>query len=173
MSTDPVLLAAPQITDAVIAALTNERGVHAETAVIVTARLAGTCLFRTFHLPVEGLEPGAVVLSEIANERGPGLVATLQAGLESLQVDPGSAPEGANLTPAEPHLGLLETQRLLQDKVTGIGRAAGLDDARLADACALATALMIKRASRALAPRAAVEIAVQGFVEATKTVPAR
>lgn len=164
--------AAPRIFDAVIAALQTDRGVHVETAVMALGRLAGSSLFRTFGLPVEGMAPGSPIFSDIADERGPELVEVLGTGLNSLGVEADAPPaEGANTEPAEPQLSFLESQALLAAPVRAIGEAHGLDDDGLARACALATALLIQRAGAILAPRAAHLVAVSGFVEGTKTVP--
>ncbi|MFN8653757.1 MAG: hypothetical protein U0133_17760 [Gemmatimonadales bacterium] len=164
--------AAPEIVDAVIAALQTEQGVHVETAVAALGRLAGSSLFRTFGLPIEGMEPGSPVFSDLADEHGPALVEVLGAGLNSLGVRSDAPPaEGANTEPAEPHLSFVESQRLLAGPVRAIGDRHALDDDGLARACALATALLIQRAGAILAPQAAYQVAVYGFVEGTKTVP--
>lgn len=70
----------------ILAKLTDERGVHAETAVSAAARMAGTFLLRSLDLPITKLEPGAPVLSDAANERGPELVEILALALREMKM---------------------------------------------------------------------------------------
>ena len=46
--------------------LATERGIHLETLIASSARMAGTMLFRSFAFPGGKFEPGTTVLSEEA-----------------------------------------------------------------------------------------------------------
>src|SRR5215813_11778474 len=76
--------AAKKISQLIIAALTTDRGIHAETAVASAARLGGTFLFRSFGLKTDGVKPGTPVLSDAANEYGPLLIQTFGTALGRL-----------------------------------------------------------------------------------------
>jgi hypothetical protein len=143
--------------------------VHAETAIASTARMAGASLFRTFGLPSAGISPGTPVLSDIANEKGPELVEVLEAGLQGLGMNIGAPPANSE---AAPQLTFLETEARLAPPLQAIARQHDLDDEDLARACALATALLIYKTREVLAPEVGLGLAVYGFVEGTKTMPA-
>jgi hypothetical protein len=170
-SLESQIQASREIADAIVTALTTERGVHAETAVVSAARMAGTFLFRSFRLPTTGLAPGSPVLSDQANERGPLLLEVLQAGLSGLgiTVDAGAMQDSPE---HRPQLTFLESQRALEPRLAGILTARGLDREGAARACALATALLIHRTRSVLDPRVGFGLAVYGLVEGTKTMPA-
>lgn len=170
-SIDAQRQASRPIADAIIRALTNQRGVHAETVVVAAARMAGTLLFRTFGLPARGIEPGTPVFSEVANERGPVLVDVLLAGLSGLGVDASAPVSSEQLGEHPPQLTLLEMQRAIEPAVAAIAASHGLEGESAARACALATAVLIDRTRSVLAPSIRLRLAVDGFVESTKTMP--
>lgn len=164
--------AAREFVNATIDALKTDQGVHAETAVAGAARMAGTFMFRSFGFAIQGIQPGQVVLSDIANEQGPVLIEILgtmlsQAGVPLEAEDFGSAIDAEN----EPHLGFLETQRQLEPRYADIKEHYGLSFQEAADACAVAAAMLIQMSSTVLDPNVAFNIAVTGFVEGTKTAP--
>ncbi|MGC9397186.1 MAG: hypothetical protein ACP5J4_20265 [Anaerolineae bacterium] len=153
-------------------ALKTERGVHAETAIAGTARMAGIFLFRSFNFPLKNAKAGRVVLSEQANEEGPRLIQILGGVLEQMGVKLdeeklGKTPDVEN----KPLLNFLETQKRLEPKYSAIQAGLGLSLQEAADAAAIATALLIKQTAQILDPHVAFGIAVYGFVEGTKTVP--
>ena len=78
--------AAQAFADTTVAVLQTERGVHAETAVAGTARMAGTFLFRSFGFAPEGVKPGQPVLSDEANEQGPRLIEVFGFSLEQVGI---------------------------------------------------------------------------------------
>lgn len=160
------------ISDTIIETLTDERGAHAETCVAGAARMAGTFLFRSFALPTQNLDPGAPVFSELANQRGPLLVEVLKSALLGLKVPVNAA--NMDVEPRSDHqplIDLAQTQRKLEKKLTVITTAHGLDNESAARACALATAALMHQTRSVLDPSISFEIAVYGFVQATKTVP--
>lgn len=164
--------AANRFADATIAALKDGKGVHAETAVAATARMAGTFLLRSFKLPLDGIEPGSVVLSDKANEEGPELVNILGGVLAHLGVDLDTGKLGNEPGPDhKPLLSFLETQRKLEPAYGRIRESLGLTLKDAAESAAAATALLIQRTVGVLDPNVGFHIAAYGFVEGTKTAP--
>ena len=170
---DDEIRAAREFRDHVYAKLTNEKGVHADTALSAVGRMGGTFLLRSFALPIEHLEPGTPVLSDLANEHGPALIGLLQLVVEengiALDMEKVEAANG----PADAHLTTLETQELLEDGLVAIARKHGLDDARAARAAAITAGYLVKDTAEVLDPSKAFGIAAYAFVEGTKTVPRR
>jgi hypothetical protein len=164
--------AARALADATLEALADDRGVHAETAVAGAARMAGVFLLRSFGLPLPDLEPGQVLLSDLANEAGPGLLALLTGALAGAGVALDSARMAED--PGPEHAPLLdhrETQRRLAPRYARIQGRLALSDREAAESAVLATALLIQRAAGALDPGIASALAAQGLVEGSKTVP--
>lgn len=170
--TQPQIDAAREFANAVIAAFKTERGVHAETAVAGAARMAGTFLLRSFNLPAGAIAPGDVVLSEQANEAGPGLVVTLGGALGELgiPIDAGRLPESTGKA-SEPALAFLDSQRRLEPDFEAIRRRYTLSREEAAAAAAIAAAFLIHQGAAVLDPHAAFNVAVYGFIEGTKTAP--
>jgi hypothetical protein len=164
--------AANRFADAAIDALKDAKGVHAETAVAATARMAGSFLFRSFGFKLEGVEPGQPVLSEEANEQGPELVNILAGVLAQMgvELDVGKLADEPG-PDHKPLLGFLETQRKLEPAFAGIRDELGLSLREAAESAAAATAVLIRRATQLLDAHVAFHIAAYGFVEGTKTVP--
>jgi len=160
--------AAPEFVQAAIDALRNEQGVHAETAVAATARMAGTFLFRSFGFDLPSARPGQPVLSDRANERGPELIQILGSTLNQI----GAAPwEQSQQNAGQPQQSFLETQPLLEPQYNIIKDRFGLSLTEASHAAAVAAALLIHQCSEVLDPKAAYQIAAFGFVEGSKTVP--
>ena len=78
--------AAQELVNKTIDLLKTDRGVHVETAVAGTARMAGTFLFRSFNFPINSIQPGQAVLSDQANEQGPRLIQVLGGMLSHIGV---------------------------------------------------------------------------------------
>jgi hypothetical protein len=164
--------AAQDFANITIDTLTNEKGVHAETAIAGTARMAGTFLFRSFDFKINGLEPGQVVLSENANEQGPRLIQILgtvlaQLGIEIKTESLSTSPNSAN----QPTLAFLETQELLEPGYQEKKSDFGLSHFEAAESAAIASALLIHHFSKVIAPDIAFGLAVYGFIEGSKTTP--
>lgn len=164
---------AQELVAAAIDALKDERGVHAETAIAGTARMAGTFLFRSFGFPLDDAKPGQPVLSEEANNKGPRLMNILGGVLDQMGIAVDSA-RVAQETPPDhrPRLDFLQTQRSLEPKFAAIVERSDLSLMEASDAAAIATALLITQCKEILDPTIAFGIALYGFVEGTKTFPA-
>ena len=65
--------AAEKVYDYLFLKLKSEKGIHVGTFVSAAARLAGTCLLRSFNFKLPAAKPGSAVLSEEANVEGPKL----------------------------------------------------------------------------------------------------
>ena len=164
--------AAQAFANATIGALQMDTGVHAETAIAATARMAGTFLFRSFGFPLKDVQPGQVVLSEQANEQGPQLIQVLGAVLEHIGVKLDHGKFGAESPEQnQPQQAFLETQRLLEPGYLDIRSKYGLSPHEAAVSAAVATALLIQQSASVLPPEVAFGLAVYGFVEGSKTAP--
>ena len=165
--------AAEKFSAAAIQLLQDERGVHAETAIAATARMAGTFLFRSFNFPLDDATPGQPVLSEQANEQGPRLMQILGGVLEQMGIVVDQTVISQPTDPEhEPLLGFLETQQKLEPEFSAIMDSFGLSLGEAAEAVAIATAMLIRQCTEVLDPSVAFGIALYGFVEGTKTYPA-
>ena len=162
--------AAHEFASTTLEILKTERGVHAETAIAGTARMAGTFLFRSFKFSLKNPKPGQAVLSDQANEQGPRLVEVLGGVLENagIKLDPRKLGYSSN---NEPLLDFLETQKLLEPKYTIIRRRLSISLQESADSAAAATALLIEQSAQTLDPNIAFSIAMYGFIEGSKTFP--
>jgi hypothetical protein len=77
--------------------------------------MAGTFLFRSFGFSMEGIEPGQVVLSGLAMNKGPQLIQVLSAALSHVGVSLNEEEMGRSPGPEnQPHQGFLETQKQLE-----------------------------------------------------------
>ena len=164
--------AAQEFANITLDALNTELGVHAETAVAGVARMAGTYLFRSFDLPMGDIQPGQVVLSDIANEQGPALIEILGGALTQIGVSLNEEElNGETNAEGQPRQNFLETQVLLEPRFKAIQEQYGLSLQEAAEACAVATALLIEDCFQVLDPNVAFNIAIYGFIEGTKTAP--
>jgi hypothetical protein len=164
--------AAREFARETISRLAVDRKVHAETAIAGVARMAGTFLFRSFGFTLPDLQPGQAVLSDKANEQGPRLVQVLETVLANLKVTIDKGKLGGAPSPAnQPLQSFLETQRVLEPVFREISNRHGLSAEEAADTSAIATAILIQQCKAVLDPTVAFGVAVQGFVEGTKTAP--
>ena len=170
--TEAQLTAASEMVDLIVDALRSDRGVHAETAIGAAARMAGTCLFRSFGFELRNVKPGSPVLSDAANERGPLLLQTLGTALAAAKLQSSALTLPPDIADEHrPRLSLIETQTLLEPAVRRIAARHGLTPEQAAHACTLAAARLIRMCVEVLDPRIGFAVATQGFVEGTKTAP--
>ncbi len=164
--------AAQEFLAATLDRIATAEGIHAETAVAATARMAGSFLFRSFGFGLEGIAPGQVVLSDRANEEGPPLLQILAGvlGHTGVVLDPERLAKGPD-PERRPLLSFLETQARLELRYAAIQERTGLSHAEAADAAAAAAAFLIMQCAGTLDPNTAFAIAVEGLVEGAKTAP--
>lgn len=164
--------AAQQFVDLAISALKNDKGVHAETAIAATARMAGTFLFRSFAFPLPSVTPGQAVFSDAANEQGPKLLQILGSVLAHIGIKLDSSKLGTNQDPDHrPQLDFLSTQKPLEPVFSRTMAALNLSYVEAAESAAIATAALIEKCLSVLDPHIAFGIAAYGFVEGSKTAP--
>lgn len=150
--------------------LTSNDPLHPGTVITATARLGGSFLFRTFGIQMDNATPGSMVLSDIANEKGPVLMQVLGNTLTSLGINPD--PEKLNeAAPAESQLSYLQSQEILQEPVHAIMKENNLDNEQMAHACAIATAYLVRDFQDEIGCENGYYTAVYGFVEGCKTFP--
>ena len=167
-----IFAAADPIVELLARRLGEGGTVDAVDIIAAASRMAGTMLFRSFGLDTGAMEPGAVVLSEQANEKGPALINTVLVMLERMGVTVDHAKlNSGRLNP--PTMTVLQTQALLDDELLAIDRRHGLTPAACAQACAVATAWLIKQCADQIGPEAGVDLALYGIIEGSKTVPLR
>jgi hypothetical protein len=134
--------------------------------------MAGTYLFRSFGLPAGDIRPGQVVLSDKANEQGPALIEILGGALSQIGVSLSEENLGGEASPEnQPNQSFLETQGLLEPRFIAIQERYGLSQQEAAEACAVATALLIEECSQVLDPNVTFNVAVYSFIEGAKTAP--
>ena len=163
---------AKEFENLIFDSLQSEKGIHAETAVAASARMAGTFLFRSFGFPIKGIEPGQPVFSDAANEQGPKLMGLLDSALKQmgLNIDQKQL-ETADHTSNPPMFDLLEMQEKLEPGMTLIKERLVLSYQEMAESAAICTASIIVKCSKVLTPNVAFKIAVFGMVEGSKTAP--
>lgn len=167
------LQAASEFGTAAMKAFDQDGSFPAEIVIGSAARMAGSFLFRSFGLPLSGIQPGSVVLSEQANQQGPRLIQILSAVLENIGVklDPSRLAASQRTTRGQ-KASFLETQDVLEARFAAIRQKYGLSDGEAADSVAVATAVLIKNCSSVLDPHVGFGLAVYGFIEGSKTAPA-
>jgi hypothetical protein len=149
---------------------------NAATLLHACAWLAGTSLFRSFGFDHKA-EPGTPVLSDRANLEGVKLLKVFMFLIEKDGIDLKSDDLAAELPPADkPVKTILEVQEQFQQRYNQIMRDHSFDYAEGARTGAVACARLVKihcLNRKDLEPRAAVSIVSMGFVEGSKTAPAK
>ena len=155
--------------------IVSEQGSHAETLIAAAARMAGTMLFHSLSPGLDHLPPGTVCLTDQANEQGPKLMQLMFATLGQLghkDIDRQTL-VGNSGRSARSRLSLAETQEMLEPWYRKIQGLCGLSLREVADAGAIATAMLIHDCRSVLPVPTGCAIAVDGMVESAKTVPQR
>lgn len=162
-----------EFVDLVASKLGSGRAIHPETAISTGARLAGSLLLRSFSLGVEALEPGAILISTEAKEKGPLLIRAMVAFLSKSSVSLDEELMRSELVQrgAEPNLTVMQSLSALQHDALEIVRTngLGLEDAALC--AAVATGFMVKECAATIGAVVGFNVAVLGFIEGCKTVP--
>lgn len=149
------------------------RAIHPETAISSAARLAGSLLLRSFKLNIGSAEPGAVLLSSEANEKGPLLIGAMAAFLSrsGLSLDESLLGGEQAKRGAEPNLTVLQALSIFQDEALQIINRNGLSLEEGAQSAALATGFIVKECAVSIGAEVGFNVAAYGFIEGCKTVP--
>lgn len=162
--------AAGEMIELIAGKFGTNRQIHPATAISAGARLAGSFIFRSFNLDLKDLQPGAVVLTEQANQTVPILISVLGGTL--LRFGLNLDKETLDKSPmADSNLPFLETLQRIQDKALEIMLRNKLDYRQMANSCAMATAFIIKECATDLLPETGFNTAIYGFIEGSKTCP--
>lgn len=160
-------------------ALLDEKGLHAETAIITAARLCGSLLYRS--IPVDSnrkyASPGTIILNPEIDKRGREMEALLTTTLTTLGVHFDASivkkkmsQRPVNNTLAHSRLPFMETMEKIQPFCLSFCEITG-DYRQGAAAAIVATAILIRDAASILDVNDAVMMAAMGMVEGGKTVP--
>lgn len=165
--------AAGQIVELLATRVGKNRAIHPETVIAIAARLSGSFLLRSFNFDLDKLERGAIVLSAEANEQTPQLLGLLSGALTSRGIVLDTHKLGGDKVQRgeEPKLSFDEAIASLQDEVLAIAQKNNLDFEQTAQAATLATAFIIAECSGAIGSETALNVAVYGLIEGSKTVP--
>lgn len=167
-------------SDAQISAATAMAGLvdsefqaSALTRVQCCARMAGTFLYRSYSNALSNQAPGTVLRTPVAGQSGPALVGLLDATLRRLGISVDSSRvDMEKLKEGEDEIGFLAAQKVLEPLLAPVKQKHELSYEQAAQACAVATALLIKKEEKNLDVETAVSRAIYAFIEGSKTVPA-
>lgn len=158
------------IVDLISSRLGADQGVHPETAIASSSRLAGSLLLRSFEFNLEEHEAGQVLLSEEANEKGPQLINILGSMLTNFNVPLDKSKIGTEKG-EDSTLSYLETMDIFQKEALSILERNQLDFEKGAQAIAMATAFIVKECSNNIGAEVGFNAATYGFIEGSKTIP--
>jgi hypothetical protein len=162
-----------ELAIATVPAFTSSGGVHIPTMIAACARMAGTYLFRSFHLTVGAAAPGDAVLSLAATEASPLLLRTCAGILKSLGTDIASDPsEPLGGERNQPQKTFLATQAILDPLYAPAKVKFSLSDRQMAQAAAVAAGVLVHHFAEHVEPNRAFGIAAVAFTEGSQTVPA-
>jgi len=162
-----------EFVDLVANKIGSGRAIHPETAISSAARLAGSLLLRSFNLSIGSVEPGTVLLSNEANEKGPLLVGTVAAFLSKSGISLDKSLLGGEQSKrgAEPNLTVLQTLSTFQEDALQISSKNGLSLEEAAQSAALATGFIVKECAGNIGAEVGFNVAAYGFIEGCKTAP--
>lgn len=158
------------IVEMVVSVIGNgSREIDTTEAISSTARLAGSFLFRSFGFKINDAKPGAVMLSEEANTKGPQLVNITYAVLQNfgIQIDNKKMPNG-NQKQAESNF--VEVIGKVQTPALEIMKKNDLSYEQMAQSAAIATAFIIQQSSN-ITPEEGFGTAIYHYIEGSKTFP--
>jgi hypothetical protein len=158
------------IVDLIAEKIGKHREVHPATAISTCARLSGSMLFRSFTLSVPNAEPGNVVLSEEANEKGPILINILGVAIENS----GNKIDKDKLAIAQKedsNIAFIKSLELTQNQTIEIMKKYEMSYEDISYSCAMATGFIITQCQNKISTESGFNTAVYGFIEGTKTMP--
>ena len=147
----------------------GSREIDTTEAISSTARLAGSFLFRSFNFKVSDAKPGAVMLSEEANIKGPQLVNLTHAVLHNfgIQIDNNKMSNG-NQKHADSNF--VDVIGRIQSPALDIMKKNDLSYEQMAQSSAIATAFIIQQSGN-ISPEEGFGIAIYHYIEGSKTNP--
>lgn len=162
-----------EIVELIANKIGSGRAIHPETAISSAARLAGSLLLRSFNLNISSIEPGTILLSNEANEKGPLLVATMATFLSKRGFSLDNSLLGGEQSKrgAEPNLTILQALSTFQEDALQIIKRNGLSLEEAAHSAALATGFIVKECAANTGAEIGFNVAAYGFIEGCKTVP--
>jgi hypothetical protein len=164
--------AAGEFANAAMAAMKVPGGIHPATVIAASARMAGTYLFRSFELDLQGVKPGQIVLSPQAAQREGDLIQVALGSLARFGIKVAlTPPQSVNDPQNQPVLAFLDTQRKIEPAYFPICRKFNFSAEQAAHSAAAATALLVRHCATALEPNVAFGVAAFGFIEGCKTTP--
>ncbi|QDU78546.1 hypothetical protein Pla110_02500 [Polystyrenella longa] len=164
---------AGELVDLVTSRVGSNGAVHPETAIASIARLAGSLLLRSFNLNIDSLEPGTVILSTEANEKGPQLIGIMSSMLQQfgLSMDKEKLGGEQSKLGTKPDFSTVQSLSLLQDDAIGIAKSNGLELKEAAQSAAMATAFFVKECANDIGVETGFNVAAYNFIDGCKTVP--
>jgi len=162
-----------EFVDLVASKIGASRAIHPETAISSAARLAGSLLLRSFNLSIEPFEPGTVLLSSEANEKGPLLIGAMSAFLSNAGISLDTSLLGGEQSRRgmEPNLTVLQALTLFQEDALQISSKNGLSLEEAAQSAAIATGFIVKECAGSIGAEVGFNVAAFGFIEGSKTTP--
>jgi len=162
--------AAGDVVELIANKLGNNRLIHSATAISACARLSGSMLFRSFEFPNIEAEPGNVILSEEANNKGPVLINILGGMIESTgnKIDKNKLQTSNKV---ESNIDFLKTLDLLQSSAVEVKEKYKLSFEDFSYSCAMATAFIITQCKNDVSIESGFNTAIYGFIEGSKTMP--
>ena len=162
-----------ELAIATVPAFTSSGGTHVPTLIAASARMAGTFLFRSLPINCGAARPGDAVLSVEATEASPLLLRTCANILQSLGTNIVSKPsEPLGGEKNQPQKTFLETQAIVDPIYAKAKTKFSLSDRQMAQAAAVAAAIIIHHFAKYVEANRAFGIAAVAFAEGSQTMPA-
>ncbi len=158
--------AGAEIKNVILGSITDERGVHIETAIAAAGYLAGTAILKGTGINLSAFPQGGAVFVDEVNEVGPALVNHLFALLGKTAPPADRVPE--NHQPLRAYKDLLP---LLWPQAEAILARHQIPPRAAPFACAQAIGEIILAGQAQLDPAIAKALAVEAIVKGSKTVP--
>ncbi len=157
---------------AIAGLIDRETSLRPELQILACARMAGTFLFRSFALALNPATPGTLLKAETAAQSGPALIGLLESSLSRLGISASTSGLDLNkLQPLPDAPAFLDSQRQWEPRLAVLRQQFSLGLEEMAQACAVATALLIKKSEQSVPVAAITGRAIYGFIEGSKTVP--
>lgn len=167
-----------RIVALIIKTISNERGVHAETAIAAAAVLTGEIVLSVSGYDLSGLEPGSAVFSDVVNQllfEAEGHLTVSDVFFNALysqgiDVSKESWPENI----PEEHQVMLDPLQIVaraRPQLNVLFESQPLEPLDRAYAAAQATALLVAETRRVLDPNIGKALALEAMLRGAKTVP--